>query len=510
MGLMDFQFKAPEVATIVRWLLRVVLVAFLAWLVKGRQTEPEEEEQEDENDNQTQGNANPRGQRLPNSSFNNRDGNRMPPRKDAYNQRGQDMRQRRPANDGPMDFDAVINKMSKPKQMWQQQTVPGAKPEILKQASSDDVAAQAAAPRKDSGGEPVAKKYPRTKEEEKTSYKAMLHGHARPVTWITWNRDGNLLFTCGKDKMCSVWSFPDGECLGSYEGHSGAVWACSVTADSSWLVTGGADQNVIVWEARTSRELARIGLAGVCRFVEWASGPTGDTTAYRLVTVHNKFGSNPPAITVFSFDGEAITKLHLITNLPAPATQVRWGFKDNLLASSHENGELIFWSADTGEEKRRLKAHDVMLSKFDFSLDRLLLATASTDMKVRVWDLGDEGCDAKMVYELETDRPLNAVAFGPLSRTAATGDASGRPAGCSVIAAGGQDIRDVANSSSSSDQFTTLLYRVGATALEADGATKGHFGPVHTLAFSLDGTAIASGSEDGCIRLHMFDDPGSK
>merc|ERR1719478_781324 len=131
-------------------------------------------------------------------------------------------------------------------------------------------------------------------------------------------------------------------------------------------------------------------------------------------------------------------------------------------------------------------------------------------MKLKVWDLGQEGFDAKLLYELATDRPLNAVALGPLSRAAATGPEKERPTSCTLIAAGGQDIRDVAMCGSSSDQFTTLLYRVGATALEPVGDTKGHFGPVHTLAFSLDGTTIASGSEDGCVRLHAFDDPASK
>jgi len=83
-----------------------------------------------------------------------------------------------------------------------------------------------------------------------------------------------------------------------------------------------------------------------------------------------------------------------------------------------------------------------------------------------------------------------------------------------VIAAGGQDARDVTTTSSSTDQFGTLLFKLGTAAelpcdLEADGVTKGHFGPVHTLAFSSDGSAIASGSEDGCVRLHLFAGSGT-
>lgn len=497
MGMLDFQFRAPEVATVVRWILRLVLVGFLAWLVKGRQEQDQEEDdQDDEVDNaQRQRQMAHRGQRLPN---NGRDPYKTQPnRRDPYAPR--DVRQRRPVNSESVDFDAVINKMSKPKNMWDVQKS-GAAPQILKPTEITEASQKPAVPSRE-------KRHSAGKDEASLLKINVLHGHGRPVTWITWNRDGNLLFTCGKDKKVCVWSFPDGECLGTYEGHSGAVWACSVTADSSWLVTGGADQCVIVWEARASRELARIELPGVCRFVEWAC--TGSKGSERFATVHNKFGSNPPAITVFLFDGETIQQQLRIDKLPGPCTQARWGRDDLLIASSHDNGELIFWKADSGEEVRRLKVHDAPISKFDFSTDRQLVATASTDKKVKIWDLGEEGSgEGKLLFEAATDRPLNAVSLGCLSRSVAIGAESDRPRNCVVIAAGGQDTRDVALSKAVESEFDTLLFKLaGEEKLEdMDKNVKGHFGPVHTLAFTADGTAMASGSEDGCVRLHMFSD----
>jgi len=487
-----FDLQKPEATTVIRWLLRVVLVVFLAWLVRRR---PEQEEEEvDTGPARRTGTTKPR-------TASARTVSRLQPRRDPY---PNTVRQRRPPVAGEaVDFDAVIEKVSKPKEMWEVRKT-GEAPQILRHEKSQDFdgssnRSQAAAP----GSKPSVRE---AKGKENT-----LHGHERPVTFITWNRDNNLLFTCGKDKIVCVWSFPEGECLGSYEGHSGAVWACSVTVDSRWLVTSGSDRLVIVWEARTSRELARVELPGVVvRFVEWAGAGSGPSpVSERFVTCHNRFGAHPPAIMVWRFDGTTIEELLSIATLPTAATQVRWGRGDYLVASAHENGELIFWRADTGAEVRRLKAHDSGISKFDFSSDRELVATVSHDKTLRIWDLG-KGSEWKLLYDVETDRPLNAVALGPLTRALAAGPPGQRPARCSVIAAGGQDVRDVAKCASATEQFGTLLFRLGTAEgfpcqLQADGVTKGHFGPVHTLAFARDGSAIASGSEDGCVRLHLFD-----
>lgn len=550
------QLEQPEVTTVIRWLLRGVLVAFLAWLVR-RKPEQEEDDEEDEDPQpEASSSRRPLANNGKSNMANTRTMARLQPRQRDPYATNTAVRQRRPVGPpgsgggvggGPGDFDTVIQKMSKPKEMWEVRKSGEGPPQILRSKTPQDpkeasnggpssaaaVLAAAVAgmhhtpsgtgsgssgvrvPPASTGSServPLAVKPP-SQERQKEN---MLHGHERPVTYITYNRDGNLLFTCGKDKIVCVWSVPEGEHLGTYKGHSGAVWSCSVTSDSRWLVTSGADRLVIVWEARTSKEVTREELPGVVRCVEWASiGSGGEGTSERFATCHNRFGSHPAAVTVWNFDGAAISQVMAITTLPTPASMVKWGRGDAVLASAHDNGELVFWNTESGKEESRLKAHDQAVSKFEFSHDCELVATASTDKSVRIWDLGGkEGGEVRQIYQVETDRPLNAVALGPFSREDAIGPPSNRPSACSVVAAGGQDARDVTTTSSTTDQFGTLLFKLGSKddlpdELAADGVTKGHFGPVHTLAFARDGSAIASGSEDGCVRLHIFADHSS-
>lgn len=49
----------------------------------------------------------------------------------------------------------------------------------------------------------------------------LMKGHERPLTFLKYNRDGDLLFSCAKDHNPTVW-FAD----------NGAVWCCDVSSKS--------------------------------------------------------------------------------------------------------------------------------------------------------------------------------------------------------------------------------------------------------------------------------------
>ena len=57
----------------------------------------------------------------------------------------------------------------------------------------------------------------------------MLHGHERSITQIKYNREGDLLFSAAKDPQPNVWYSVNGERLGTYKGHNGAVWCLDVS-----------------------------------------------------------------------------------------------------------------------------------------------------------------------------------------------------------------------------------------------------------------------------------------
>ncbi|CAK9094101.1 unnamed protein product [Durusdinium trenchii] len=259
----------------------------------------------------------------------------------------------------------------------------------------------------------------------------VLQGHSRPVTYIAFDESGKVLYTCGKDKLVIAWSVPEGECLRKYEGHRGAVWACSLN-DEGLLLTCGADNYVLLWQAESAQILCEVELPGVVRCVEWSHG-----LSYRFACCCNGFKAKPAAVGVFEFsslNGATTAKCHVsieVPKLPSAATQVAWaGPYREWLCSLHEAGLVIFWNSLTGSELARLPAHEDAVSKIAIphADGRLLASCGRQDMEVRLWCLArpqsdDEGSDfddmggdkptPELMRNFTCDRPLNCVAVRP-------------------------------------------------------------------------------------------------
>ena len=98
-----------------------------------------------------------------------------------------------------------------------------------------------------------------------------LKGHTRSITFVQYNRDSDLLFTCAKDSTPTLWYTGNGERIGTFNGHTGANTKLHVSgqlpvplvcatalalncvclsADSELLMTGSADMFAKLWNVR--------------------------------------------------------------------------------------------------------------------------------------------------------------------------------------------------------------------------------------------------------------------
>ena len=75
----------------------------------------------------------------------------------------------------------------------------------------------------------------------------------RSLTQIRYSKDGDILFSVGKDKIICAWFSANGERLGTYHGHQGALWTIDIDPSTTLLASGAADNTVRLWDIRTGK-----------------------------------------------------------------------------------------------------------------------------------------------------------------------------------------------------------------------------------------------------------------
>jgi len=303
------------------------------------------------------------------------------------------------------------------------------------------------------------------------------------LTFVKYNREGDLLFSCSKDTTPCVWYSDSGERIGTYKGHDGTVWSLDVTFDSNLLLTASADTTCKLWRVETGEELYSWGHRAPVRCVSLA---TGDR---RFLTVTDPFSKLPPTILIYALDPEhprkqsAAPLREIEGETPnAKIVQALWGPLNKSIYSISEDCCVYIHDSETGELLHRIADHQGPINNISFSPDEVFFLTCSDDRTAKLYDTRTY----KHLKTYETNKPVNSGAISPILDH--------------VLLGGGQKAAGVTQSSTKSGHFQARFFH---TIFEEELATvKGHFGPINTIAFSPDGLSYVSGSEDGYLRIH--------
>jgi WD40 repeat protein len=192
-------------------------------------------------------------------------------------------------------------------------------------------------------------------------------------------------------------------------------------------------------------------------------------------------------------DGKVRSRLLATQNMPL-ATQltghhgevssVAFSPNGNLLASASWDNTIRLWNTSDPDNPQPigqpLRGHASLVSSVAFSPDGKTLASGSRDKSVRLWDLATPADAKELTTPLDGGGALYMVAFSPDGRTLAA----------------------------ASDDRTVRLWDVTDRRAPHTGAVlSGHTGPVWAIAFSPNGHLLASAGNDRTVRLWNITDP---
>ncbi|KAJ3324234.1 Eukaryotic translation initiation factor 3 subunit I [Boothiomyces sp. JEL0866] len=319
----------------------------------------------------------------------------------------------------------------------------------------------------------------------------LLNGHTRALTTVKYNYDGDLIFSVSKDSVPCVWYSSNGERLGTFEGHNGTVWTLDISRDSTRLLTGSADNSMILWNVNGGEQLFKWDTQTAVRAVSFASGDKlalfvtdatmGQKSTIHIVEIAEDSSKRKPQLTV-----ETSKILNKFVIKGSKATRALWGKLNKTIITGHEDGTVCVFDAQTGEVLKSVKEHSGPITDIQFGTTQDYFITSSKDHCAIIFE-----ADTLSIYKkFETERPVNSAAISPLKPH--------------LILGGGQDAMSVTTTSAKQGKFEVRFYHM--VFEEEIGRVKGHFGPINTLAFHPSGKGYASGGEDGFVRVHHFDE----
>lgn len=284
------------------------------------------------------------------------------------------------------------------------------------------------------------------------------------------------------------------------DGHKGHVRAVAFSPDGKWLLSGGADNELLLWDAKSgklersfkatqtlviaavfSRDGKRIACADhfnrVLRVFDTASGKEEKTFAGHTERVHCvAFSPDGARLASIAYDSsvriwnvETGKELKLLTGHMGEGACVRFSPDGRRLVSSATDGTIRLWNAASGRELAVLTGHKRPVIWTEFARDGRSIVSAGHDGTVRLW----ETLTGKERLVLSGHKGWVRVAtFAPDGR---------------AIASAGQD--------------RTVRVWDALTGKELERFEK-HKGMVWSVAWSPDGKRLASGGDDNLIRLY--------
>ena len=299
-------------------------------------------------------------------------------------------------------------------------------------------------------------------------------GHGNTVTALAYSPDGRYLASVGRDRAGRIWNGKSGVLLRTLTGVDSPLLAVTFSADSHMVFTAAQNGSVQWWNADTGK---RLGLTdatggGSTAIALRPVGPAGTELLLAIATKDRNI-----SVTRYKSVGGLPERVVTLKGRPQEIGVLQISPNGKLLAGGGKDGLLKLWDLEDGLLQFDMKSHAMPVRGLAFSADGNTLADASEDGDTNRWDVRT---GKQIGSRLQLNAPgdgVSAVAFGPDSRTMATGG-----------------WRSIENK-----QAYAVLW--DAEAEKMKHALVGHGSAVTALAFSPNGRMLASGSMDHTVRI---------
>ncbi|MHA1945665.1 MAG: serine hydrolase [Candidatus Hodarchaeales archaeon] len=298
---------------------------------------------------------------------------------------------------------------------------------------------------------------------------ANLTGHGDTVYEVVFSPDDTILASCAGDGSVRLWNVLNGETIDLLQGHYFYTYSVDFSSDGTLLASANViDKKINLWNVATGNLMQT-----------WINAFQG--LQLEFSTVDSSILAYPSGNEVIIRNVTDGTILHNMTGHTDRVWSVSFSPNGSLLASASSDHSIILWDVSSGLEMKTLNYSDECVL-VDFSPDGSLLASASgnTNDTIQIWD----------------------ISSGSLLQTLDPGDGQGvysvafSPTDSSMLVSSGD--HTLGSSDPAHEPSIKIWNLTNGEVLES---LVGHTNVVYDVEFSHDGTILASSSSDRTIKL---------
>ena len=302
-----------------------------------------------------------------------------------------------------------------------------------------------------------------------------LNGHSGRVFRVAFSPDGTKIASAGgnvrKSGEVKLWDVETGQEILTFKGHTGTVRCMIFSLDGTRIVSAGIDGTLKMWDAATGQE--ELSLKGHTYSVnEVVFSPNG-----------MRLASAGLDNTVKVWDAATGEMMLTLEGHSDQVTDVAFNSDATRIASASNDHTVKVWDAGTGQEIQTLKGHTSFVTDVSFCADGTRIASGCRDGKVKLWDAGES--QESLTLKGHT-QPIWGLSFSPDGKRIAS--ASGANNGTIYLPPDANTTEGVVKVWDAVTGLETLTLN-------------GHGDSVNCVAFSPDGSTIASGSHDTSVKV---------
>ncbi len=292
--------------------------------------------------------------------------------------------------------------------------------------------------------------------------------HSKPVVSLAFSGDGKTLASGGLDRQVKLWAVPDGDVLETPQRKlTDTVLHLAFSPDGSLLATA-CDKTALLWNVATGRP-ATPALDKAAMHTDFVHAVAFSHDGKLLAS-----GSEDGAIKFWNpATGAHLASLDIVLQPPGVKVEPKnrvyaLAFAaDGALAAATEDGSVLLVQPGGGAPLARANLHDKAVYQLAWSPDSTILASASADGKVLLWD---KALNPRLRQPQlpKSSQEVWSVAFSP----------PGQP---------------LALATGSSDQLVRIWDVENAVVTRSFPCSGAR---VHDVAFSADGSTLAAASQD--------------